>query len=408
MKPYVGLFLIAALCFAGGIYFQNFKKEKEEEAAAAEARKREQTAQAEKKTKQESKPVVDKVIETVVQTVTPPPPEPEPEDEDKIDINMNVMVGLSSGTYTQPGIIGKIKGVLFVIANKNILFSSEPFAIKTANKAELKYDAIFASKDENIMIVRLANPPADLPFLEVESTETSLKQGDKIITIEKDARTGGCTAEIGLIRTAGSNKIEFDAYLNEETSGIPIIRFKQNKLIAWSIGIPKEDDFHVKKYDEVFYPDWDGRLLAERIDAIKEWDSIDLSLLRRQLQTFKEVNNKIYAMHALTQNNEEEYNKSTEIKSIIASGLARANSNAVQKEVDADMNTMKNKLIAEANGYTTNVINQGRSAYGMLKPYYTQLEEYSKRVQKEISQTRFEVSIYGRGSNRTVTLQIYQ
>lgn len=401
-KSYLFLILIAGLCFAGGVYFQG-KKSNEEASKTKQTQAEPTPVQPKEEPKKEEKKEETKTVPQPVVVETPPVEEPEEPGEIKID--PDVMVFVQNNAIKQSGVVAKIKDRLFVVTTQNILFTNQPFSIRTNHGVELKYDGIFSAKSDNAVILRIANPPENLEFLPTSNTSIAqLRKRSEVFVLEKLLSTGVVNQEDGTARSTGGTRIEVDAYNDESYTGLAVVDKSDQHLIGITTGTITP--FSIKKYDDFSYED-EHKLVGVCIDAIT-WDSVDQNILFRQIQQLQSINTIVYAIHALTESDADVYEKNPTVSTIIKNGMARTKMNLVQNELDADMKTMKNKLSAELVNALTAISNQSRNASGMMQPYYTAMSEYVQTVQKLLNETRFEVSVSGKASDRTAVLHIYR
>jgi hypothetical protein len=274
------------------------------------------------------------------------------------------------------GFVAKINNVLFVVTNIHVIKDNKNLKFMTMDGDILSTGAVYAAKDYDIAILRLAEQNRQSYFEIVSDVFADVSVGTEVLIPGNSLGDGTILQTRGSVIAVGPKLLEHNAPTFAGNSGSPIIKMDDWKVIGVDTLSTKRDllqwfNQHSKE-QKGSQVKADVRLFGYRIDNIKEWEKISFNRLHQQHENNSHIKIEALSVLSAVWGTNWHYQRSDTVSRIINRYIEKTSDSSLAiQDVEYQKKMARSALFNHLRSMKQDAIKNKAKAYELMKDDYS-------------------------------------
>lgn len=221
-------------------------------------------------------------------------PKVEVSDEERLtNIEKSGIVAIMGTNGSATGFLATIQGKVFLVTNVHVIAGMDKPTIITMSGDEIKLGPVFTGRGHDIAISPIANVPENCkPLTFNEAPALAVHNNDKIVVCGNSEGRGTMLETYGTVIALGPKLVELNCPFYEGNSGSPVFHIPTRTVIgvtshATIQDIEKSSPLSkASRSSDQSAIKSDTRYFGYRFDSVKNWERVNLNVLRKQNEVF--------------------------------------------------------------------------------------------------------------------------
>ena len=232
-------------------------------------------------------------------------PKVEISDEERLtNVEKSGIVAIMGTNGSATGFLATIQDKVFLVTNVHVIAGMDKPTVITMSGDEIKLGPVFTGRGHDIAISPIASVPENCkPLTFCESPALSVHNNDKIVVCGNSEGRGTMLETYGTVIALGPKLVELNCPFYEGNSGSPVFHIPTRTVIGVTSHATIQDlerssplSKASRSSDQSAIKS-DTRYFGYRFDSVKNWERVNLNMLRKQNDVFDGYKHKLQIIH---------------------------------------------------------------------------------------------------------------